>query len=311
MGQPVPDGDNFIVTFSVTVENTGTVDLENLSLTEDLAEQFGSAFVGAGELFLTSDPTTAPSQIVLASDFDGSAGTELLDPTFNNILSIGDSFTFEFMVAVNSQAGGQQLVNQIVGTGDAIDEDGNAIVDSSGAVLIAQDASDNGFDANSGNGNASSSDATPVVIPLVDFEIPDDGDGDTTAGSPPVLIGIPPLVTSSISNFLGSPGPIYSGIPTNTTNPVTLDSNRPITGGFSVTNDDFGGSIQEVECCGEIVDAVPGQPVPVETVPVEQVIEGDCGCEAPVQGVIRRAASSGGTLRGSNAGMLRRADRFR
>ena len=185
------------------------------------------------------------------------------------------------MVAVSSDAEGQELQNQIVGSGDGIDADGNAILDSAGNVLSAQDASDSGIDASSGNGNASTSDPTPVDIPLVDFPlVPGDLDDDTTSGSPAVLLGVPPIFISSIGNFIGSPGPIYSGIPTNTTNPVTLESNAPITGGYSIDNADFGGSIQQGDCCGEIVDAIPGQPVFVDTVPVEQVIEGDCGCDA-------------------------------
>ena len=112
-------------------------------------------------------------------------------------------------------------------------------------------------------------------------------------------MGLPPLFNNSIGNFLGGPGPIYSGIPINTSNPVTLESNRPITGGYSGGGETFSGGMQEVECC-EVVDAIPGQPVEVQTVPVEE----DCGCgvpqnvivEAPVEVIMDECGECGETM---------------
>ena len=46
VGQPVALGNgNHEVTYQVVIENTGTVDLANLTLGEDLATQFGAAYV--------------------------------------------------------------------------------------------------------------------------------------------------------------------------------------------------------------------------------------------------------------------------
>ena len=53
VGDPVlTEIGNYVVTYRVVVENTGTVDLAELSLLEDLTNQFGSAFVNAGNLIL-------------------------------------------------------------------------------------------------------------------------------------------------------------------------------------------------------------------------------------------------------------------
>ena len=45
-GDAVPNGDNFNIPFTFVYENTGTVDLGALSLTDDIAAEFGNAFVG-------------------------------------------------------------------------------------------------------------------------------------------------------------------------------------------------------------------------------------------------------------------------
>ena len=44
------DNNNYSVVYQVVVENIGTTDLENLSLVEDLAAQFGAAFIDAADL---------------------------------------------------------------------------------------------------------------------------------------------------------------------------------------------------------------------------------------------------------------------
>lgn len=284
------------VRFSATVENTGTIDLDNLSLVEDLAAQFGSVFSQARDLTLTTSTSNPSSQINLSSTFNGSSDTELLDQSAINTLHVGDYFTVEFVVELDAAAAGQTLENQIVGYGEAIDEQGNPIQDSTGNVLTAHDFSDSGVNPNNANtgdpgDTGTTDDDTIINIPTA---IVDDGDDGTTSGSPANLLALPRFISQPISNFIGAPGPIYSGIPTNTANPVTLESNRPITGGYTGDGSASSGSIQQVDCCGEqIVDAIPGQPVPVEMHPVDTIqgdmIQGDgqiiqeipmddCGC---------------------------------
>ena len=42
----VPNGDNFDIEFTLVWENIGTVALDNVDLTDDIAAQFGNQFVG-------------------------------------------------------------------------------------------------------------------------------------------------------------------------------------------------------------------------------------------------------------------------
>ena len=289
VGEPTFVDGVFVTRFAVTVENTGTVDLENLSLVEDLSAQFGDLFVGARDLTLTGSTTNPSSDVTLSSTFDGSGDNELLDQSAINTLHVGDSFSFEFVVELDQGAAGQQLENQILGYGDAIDEQGNPVRNANGALVTAFDESDSGVNPNDDNADdpdddGTTGDNTIIGIPL--FDVPDDEDG-LTSGSPPVLLGVPPVVFNSIGNFLGAPGPIYSGIPTNTTNPVSLVSNRPITGGYSGDGSASNvGSIQQVDCCGEIINAVPGQPVYLDTMPMDNMIQEDCGCGEAMPGMM-------------------------
>ena len=52
---PLANGD-FEVTYQLVVENTGNVDLGDVSLVDDIATQFGGAFVSAGSLTLITPP---------------------------------------------------------------------------------------------------------------------------------------------------------------------------------------------------------------------------------------------------------------
>ena len=58
----VPNGENFDVTFTFVIENNGTVDMTNLSLTDDIAAEFGNAFVGVvpGSLTVSGGATILP-----------------------------------------------------------------------------------------------------------------------------------------------------------------------------------------------------------------------------------------------------------
>ena len=74
----------------------------------------------------------------------------------------------------------------------------------------------------------------------------------TTSGSPARLIGLPIFsrapISQLFSGFLGSPGPIYSGIPiASNSNPLTLQSSRPITGGYA---SNFAVPTNPVDDCG-------------------------------------------------------------
>ena len=66
-GDAIPNGDNFDVTFTFVYVNNGNVDLANLSLTDDIAAQFGNAFVSASGLAVQNfnGSGTAPGACLL------------------------------------------------------------------------------------------------------------------------------------------------------------------------------------------------------------------------------------------------------
>jgi len=104
------------------------------------------------------------------------------------------------------------------------------------------------------------------------------------SGNPPTLTGLPRItasrISSLLSSFAGSPGPIYSGIPVNSNaNPLSLDSGRAVTGGYT---GDGAGSIMEDNICCEPVEPCCEE---VITAPVEQIMVEDCGCEPAISEV--------------------------
>ena len=215
VGTPVLGNNGFhIATFQVVVENTGNVDLTSLSLIEDIASQFGAAYVDAGNLTLVSGTTDALSSIQLNNGFDGNSSTDFLDSSGTNRLQVGDSFTVTFDVEIDSRQTNGILVNQVTGVGNAVDANGNLITDSNGNVLTASDFSDSGTLTGSTNpgqpgDTGSADDPTPLDLP----EIPTgfisgtvfndtSGDGIQQAGE----AGIPGvLITLSGTDVYGDP----------------------------------------------------------------------------------------------------------
>jgi len=143
---------NSVVTFEVVVENTGTVDLASLSLLEDLATQFGDAFVSTSNLTLTTGPSNPLSNIALdTAGFDGATSAELLDQTSSNVLAVGDSFTIQFTVEVDPDGATGPLSNQVAGSGDAVDANGDPLLDANGDPVSGNDVSDSGSDPGNSN----------------------------------------------------------------------------------------------------------------------------------------------------------------
>jgi len=93
---------NFEATYQVVIKNTGTVDLANLTLAEDLATQFGVAYVNASGLTITTPPADPVSTVTLDSaNWNGGSATEIVDTTTLSRLAVGDSFVFEFNVEID------------------------------------------------------------------------------------------------------------------------------------------------------------------------------------------------------------------
>jgi flavin-binding protein dodecin len=142
---------NYVVTYQVLVENTGTVALSNLSLLEDLSTQFGGAFVQASGLTLVAGPSNVASSIVVDSNFDGNQNIEMINGSQASSLALGDSFAIQFSVEVDPLAASGTIGNQISGSGEAVDANGDPLLDSNGNSLSAFDLSDSGSEPGSTN----------------------------------------------------------------------------------------------------------------------------------------------------------------
>ncbi len=160
------NGANFDLTYELVIENIGTVDLIDLTLTDDLIGQFAPHAVidALAPTIVSSSATTDPNvnanwpADVATNMFDGSSGR----------LRPGESLTIRITVTVqpdyeNLTGGRLVLANQAVTTGQGVDDNGNPIFDNSGDPLpAATDDSDSGSDANGTNpgepGDAGTSD---------------------------------------------------------------------------------------------------------------------------------------------------------
>ena len=294
-GEPfLNDQGNYIVSFQVAVENTGTVDLASLSLLENLSSQFGSAFINAGNLFIvsgTSDPTS--NIAVDSTGWNGGTNSELLDPSNANILAYGDSFIIQFDVEIDPQAVTAPLENQISGSGNAVDASGNLIVGTAGNLILANDLSDSGTNTRGSNPDepddrGTAADPTSVELAPVELApVVSDGDG-LASGNPPRFPLLGPLVNNPISgligNFIGSPGPIYSGIPINANaDPLSLDSGRAVTGGYTGSGDGWADGSGDCDPCGQIIEADPyGQAESCDACGNAIIMEDGCGCQGTI-----------------------------
>ena len=164
---------NFEATYQVVIENIGTVDLASLTLQEDLATQFGAPYVNASGLTLTTPPSDPSSSVTLDSaNFNGGTSTEIVNTAVSSLLAVGDSFIFEFTVEIDAEAATGVLNNQVTVAGNAVDANGDPLVDSTGAPITAMDDSDSGADPSDDNTGApgdmgTTDDPTPIYIPAI------------------------------------------------------------------------------------------------------------------------------------------------
>ena len=165
-GDAVPSAtnpDNFEVTFTFVYENTGTVDLTTLSLTDDIAAEFGNAFVAVvpGSLAIAPGAGGVNTLPGVNAGWEGNTTLDLLDGTGQ--LDIGEYFEVSFTVEIDPDgidSVSQGLENQGTATGEGINPD-TGMAD---PALAAMDDSDNGTDPNADNGEGGLDDPTPIII---------------------------------------------------------------------------------------------------------------------------------------------------
>jgi len=163
----VANGDNWDITFELTVENTGSVALEGLTLFDDLATQFGAAFVAVTNPVIDSSGMTGGgTPPVVNPNWPSNTALDILDPTFvGEVLMPGERFTVTFTATLDPDATGSSttLDNQANGAGtDNTTEPGNP--------RTVNDDSDSGIDPTSTNpdgpGDTGTEDnPTPLYIP--------------------------------------------------------------------------------------------------------------------------------------------------
>ena len=86
------------MTYAITVSNTGTEDIDNLTLTDDLATQFGTALVGVIDgPTVTGDLTPARGNTA----YDGDTDIALITTDLTEAVSPGEEFVVTFTVTVN------------------------------------------------------------------------------------------------------------------------------------------------------------------------------------------------------------------
>ena len=150
---------NFDVPFTFVVQNTGTEVLSDLSLVDDLATQFGSAFVGVtvAPAVTNIDATTPP---VANAAYAGTGDLLVGAPT--DQLASGQSFQVTVTVELDPDAAGapSPLENQATASGE----------DPTGAVV--NDLSDSGSDPTGDNPGepgdlGTPDDPTPLSLPAI------------------------------------------------------------------------------------------------------------------------------------------------
>ncbi len=158
---------NFLVPYSLVLENIGTVELDNLQIIEDLESSFGAGtFVGIDTApSIASGPSVAGSTAPVFGTWDGGlsgSGNINIFDGMSGVLAAGDSIVVEFVVEVDPDATGssQPLVNQVMATGD--DPLGNPVMDDS------DDGNDpNGDNPGSPGDMGTTDDPTPLDLPQV------------------------------------------------------------------------------------------------------------------------------------------------
>ncbi|MFT4535449.1 MAG: hypothetical protein ACI9P5_002818, partial [Saprospiraceae bacterium] len=157
---------NYDLTFSFTIENTGTTIIEDVALVDDVSSQLNPAYVGMVQeaMITSSSASTNPMVGNMPNLLDGTTG----------ILFPGESVIIEIIVEIDaSVVPSVGLTNQATATGTPTDGAGNSLPDPSnpGSNLgNVSDTSDSGGDPQGSNpsepGDMGTSDDPTPLPPL-------------------------------------------------------------------------------------------------------------------------------------------------
>ncbi|KAA1257571.1 Serine-aspartate repeat-containing protein D precursor [Rubripirellula obstinata] len=172
----VQKGLSFELTIELVLENTGTVDLNNIELSDDIADQYGANFgrIIGQPTIIGSTATTTPT---LNSGYANDTAQAIFDGT-DGFLRPGESVTLRMVVEVVPEPGQTEVtvVNQATTSGNPLDQNGNPLQDNSGNPIgRITDLSDSGAVATGSNpgapGNTGSwDDPTPQPLTFFTFD---------------------------------------------------------------------------------------------------------------------------------------------
>ena len=149
------------VEYVVVVENTGTVDLTNIVVEEDLESQLTDAFdaVFSGPTVAASDLSSGSSlPTINTAGWDGLTAGDIELTSGGGLLAPGDSFTLVFTVDLDTtppDGGDDDFQNSVTATADGANGQ------------PATDDSDSGTNPNTDNGDGGVNDETPLQIPQI------------------------------------------------------------------------------------------------------------------------------------------------
>ena len=164
---------NFDVEYTFVIENTGSANLANVSLTDDLDAQLGGAFVEVTSGPMIDLMSTAIIPGGINSSYTGEGlNTEMLDLTGS--LQPGGTIIVTLVVELNPDASdailsdNNALENQATTSANPVDAVGNPLLDPMGnPVGPVSDDSDNGTDPDTDNGEGGFDDPTPLLLPSI------------------------------------------------------------------------------------------------------------------------------------------------
>ena len=145
------DGDVWDVTFEITVQNTGSVALDDLTLLDDVNAQFGSRLDAIKDVSIDSSGVTAGVAPTLnAAWTSGNTSVDVLDPVqTNERLLPGEFFKVRFTATVDPDDSGTATTLFNSATAGGTDR-----TTAAGSPRVVTDASDGGTDLNSTNSGA-------------------------------------------------------------------------------------------------------------------------------------------------------------